>query len=69
MPPRRAISVVKKRYGDHEKRIREVEITGTGINVGAPLDGFNNVLTGHPDYSGNQERLMSKDGDDDDKDA
>jgi circadian clock protein KaiC len=45
---RRAISVFKKRYGDHEKVIRELEITGRGIAVGEPLYGFQGLLTGNP---------------------
>ncbi len=45
---RRAISVFKKRYGDHEKMIRELMITGEGIQVGDPLRGFRGLLTGNP---------------------
>lgn len=45
---RRAISVFKKRYGDHEKLIRELMITGEGIQVGEPLYGFQGLLTGNP---------------------
>jgi len=45
---RRAISVFKKRYGDHEKMIRELTITGEGIQVGEPLRGFRGLLTGNP---------------------
>lgn len=65
----RAISVVKKRYGNHEKRIREIEITNTGIKLGSPLDEFRNVLTGHPDYMGKQDGLIPKDGGEDDDNA
>ncbi len=45
---RRAISVFKKRYGDHEKTIRELIITGDGIQVGEQLRGFRGLLTGNP---------------------
>lgn len=45
---RRALSVFKKRYGDHEKMIRELIITGGGIQVGDPLRGFRGLLTGNP---------------------
>ena len=45
---RRAISVFKKRYGDHEKLIRELTITKDGIAVGEPLYGFQGLLTGNP---------------------
>ena len=49
---RRAISVFKKRYGDHEKVIRELMITGQGIQVGEPLRGFQGLLTGNPSALG-----------------
>lgn len=45
---RRAISVFKKRYGDHEKLIRELRITSGGIEVGEPLSRFQGLLTGNP---------------------
>jgi circadian clock protein KaiC len=57
---RRAISVVKKRNGQHEKTIRELEITARGIEIGEPLDGFQGVLTGVPTYLGTQEKLMDR---------
>lgn len=45
---RRAISVVKKRFGSHESTIREFRIDGRGINIGEPLEGFQGVLRGTP---------------------
>jgi len=45
---RRAISVVKRRAGDHERAIREFTISKTGINVGEPLTEFQGVLSGVP---------------------
>jgi circadian clock protein KaiC len=53
---RRALSVFKKRYGDHEKVIREIMITGGGIQVGAPLRGFRGLLTGNPAPMHTEER-------------
>src|SRR3954452_2544272 len=52
---RRAISVVKKRSGKHEKTIRELEVDGEGIHVGEPLTDFQGVLTGVPTYVGKTE--------------
>jgi circadian clock protein KaiC len=49
---RRAISVVKKRNGVHERTIRELEINESGIVVGEPLVNFQGVLTGNPTYVG-----------------
>jgi circadian clock protein KaiC len=45
---RQAISVVKKRSGDHERTIRAFDITDKGIKVGEPLSKFRGVLTGTP---------------------
>jgi circadian clock protein KaiC len=44
---RRAMSVFKKRYGDHEKLIRELVITSGGIRVGEPLYGYQGLLSGN----------------------
>jgi circadian clock protein KaiC len=49
---RRAISVVKKRTGEHEKTIREFSIGKNGISVGKPLTNFQGVLRGVPVYVG-----------------
>jgi len=45
---RRAISVIKKRAGQHETTIRELRIGSRGITLGAPLDAFHGVLRGVP---------------------
>jgi circadian clock protein KaiC len=44
----KAISVIKKRTGDHERTIRELTIKPSGISVGPPLEHFRGVLTGTP---------------------
>lgn len=44
----KAISVIKKRTGQHEHTIRELFIDKAGISVGPPLDAFRGVLTGVP---------------------
>ena len=49
---RRAISVVKKRTGRHERTIREYLIDSEGIRIGPALDGFRGILTGVPTYVG-----------------
>jgi circadian clock protein KaiC len=56
---RRAISVVKKRYGVHETTIREFNVAQGGIEVGEPLHEFRGVLTGVPEYIGRMEPLMA----------
>ena len=45
---RRAISVVKKRTGDHEDTIREFQIGDAGPALGEPLTEFQGVLRGVP---------------------
>jgi circadian clock protein KaiC len=49
---RKAISVMKRRAGDHEATIRQFSIGASGIRVGAPLRDFRGVLTGVPIYEG-----------------
>jgi circadian clock protein KaiC len=45
---KKAISVIKKRSGQHEKTVRELEMTPDGVKVGEPLREFQGVLTGVP---------------------
>lgn len=49
---RRALSVVKKRSGDHEHSIREFRLTKNGIKVGPPLKAFSGIFSGTPHYVG-----------------
>ncbi len=55
----RCISVLKKRHGDHERSIREIQSGPGGIRVGPPLTDFQNVLSGEPQFMGGQGELMS----------
>jgi circadian clock protein KaiC len=55
---RRAVSVIKKRAGNHEKTIRDYDITSNGLTVGDPLEGFHGVLRGVPNFVGQEGRLM-----------
>jgi circadian clock protein KaiC len=57
---RRAISVVKKRNGFHERTIRELDLGERGISIGEPLEGFQGILTGVPSYVGKPSELMEK---------
>jgi circadian clock protein KaiC len=49
---RQAISVVKKRSGDHERSIREARVQRGGLHVGDALHEFHGVLTGVPTFVG-----------------
>ena len=55
---RQAISVVKKRSGNHERTIRECRVGQGGLIVGEPLSQFHGVLTGIPTYVGTDAPLM-----------
>lgn len=55
---RRAISVIKKRSGPHEKTIREFSIGDDGLVVGPPLTNFQGVLRGVPNFVGRGSGLM-----------
>lgn len=54
---RRAVSVVKKRTGAHERTIRELHISAEGVTVGQPLTEFRGVLTGVPHFVGTEQEL------------
>ena len=45
---KQAISVLKKRGGQHERTIREFSLSSGRIKIGQPLHGFRGVLTGVP---------------------
>jgi circadian clock protein KaiC len=47
---RKALSVVKKRSGEHETSIRDLMLSREGIRIGAPLEEFRGVLTGIPTF-------------------
>jgi circadian clock protein KaiC len=50
---RRAMSVIKKRMGAHERLVREFAISSQrGLSVGEPVRDFNGVLTGTLTYVG-----------------
>jgi circadian clock protein KaiC len=55
---RRAVSVIKKRSGRHEKTIREFTIDDHGLAVGGPLQEFQGVLRGVPNFVGPGAGLM-----------
>lgn len=55
----RAMSVIKKRTGTHESTIREYRIGDDGMSVGEPLEAFQGVLRGVPQYAGEQTPLIN----------
>jgi len=57
---RRAISVVKKRNGHHERTIRELDMNQNGVLIGEPLVDFQGILTGIPTYVGANRSLLER---------
>ena len=58
---RKAVSVPKKRGGQHESTIRQLSMDGAGLHVGDPLSAFRGVLTGIPEYVGTEgQKLMAE---------
>jgi circadian clock protein KaiC len=55
---RQAISVIKKRYGHHERSIREMSFMNGCIRVGNPLTAFEGILTGNPTFVGATQQLF-----------
>jgi circadian clock protein KaiC len=51
---RRALSVVKKRSGNHEHSIREFRLSSAGISLGPPLKEFSGIFSGNPRFTGDQ---------------
>jgi len=48
---RKALVVWKMRGSDHDKRLREYEITARGVEVSAPFSNYEGLLTGSPSRS------------------
>jgi len=57
---RRAVSVIKKRTGEHEDTIREYTISERGLALGEPLTSFQGILRGVPTYVGGGKTLMDQ---------
>ncbi|HZD12443.1 MAG TPA: ATPase domain-containing protein, partial [Candidatus Binatus sp.] len=45
---RKALVVLKMRGSDHDKRLREFEITPAGIKIESPFTNYQGVITGSP---------------------
>jgi circadian clock protein KaiC len=66
---RRAISVIKKRSGAHELTLRELRMSGQGLDISEPLEDFQGVLTGVPTYHGKGDPRNGRGGDREDHGA
>jgi circadian clock protein KaiC len=47
---KQAISIIKKRSGNHERTIREIKFAKGGISIGEPLVHMQGVLLGVPTF-------------------
>lgn len=57
---RRALSVVKKRTGRHERTVREMFVDKLGVQVGPPLLGFRNIVSSRPIYDSAEPLLRDR---------
>jgi circadian clock protein KaiC len=58
---RRAITVIKSRTTVHAPTIHELVLSGQGVQVGVPLEGFEGVLSGLPTYRGGTAMMLNSD--------
>jgi circadian clock protein KaiC len=56
----KAVSVAKSRVSDHQTSIREFRLTTAGVEIGEPLENFEGVLTGLPNYRGRTPLMSSQ---------
>ncbi len=66
---RKALSVVKKRYGVHETTIRELRLTPGSVQIGEPIREFSGVLTGSPVFQGEGQVLLGRTGGEEEREA
>jgi circadian clock protein KaiC len=52
---RKALAIIKLRGSDHDRRLREYDLTSTGIRLGAPFSQYEGLLTGSPRKSFTEE--------------
>ncbi len=52
---RKALAILKMRGSDHDKRLREYEITPKGFKVGSSFTEYEGIMTGNPRKSGMEE--------------
>ncbi len=48
---KKAIGVLKKRFGDFEHSLRELSIDSSGLTIGDPLLGYSGLLSGTPEQT------------------
>jgi circadian clock protein KaiC len=59
---KQALSVIKKRSGNHERSIRELVIDKSGIRLSQPLTGMQGILMGTPNFLDSNQESNGKSG-------
>ena len=59
---RQSIAVLKKRVGSHERTLRELTFKPGSIQIGEPLEEFQGILTGVPEFVGQNKSLEGQAG-------
>ena len=57
---RKAIAMIKRRTGPHERFIRELDLGPAGLTIGEPLTEFSGILAGELSFRGREERLLDE---------
>ena len=57
---RRALVILKLRGSDHDKRLREYEITSTGIKLESPFTDYEGLMTGSPRKTSRTEEAVGR---------
>jgi len=52
---KKALVIMKMRGSDHDKRLRQYDITSRGLKIVAPFSGYEGIITGSPHRSFTQE--------------
>jgi len=58
---KKAISIIKKRTGEHEETLREFKMGPGGIKVGKVLEEFSGIFSGIPKFTGTASKIMEED--------
>lgn len=58
---KKAISVIKKRTGQHEETLREYVMGPNGIRLGNVLSEFSGIFTGVPQFTGSSKKIIDAD--------
>ena len=55
--------MIKNRSGPHEDSIREIRVDANGLRLSEPLQAFRGILTGTPEFIGDEAPLLDRNAD------